>query len=141
MSAPGPPDVDPERIRDEESDLIFGYANQGDDIDKMKLISQYLPEKTDYAAKTVLAKEHPEIMAAIENLVKLFPEIEHMEDEITTFVYNFEKRQTSVHGRSREEFLDILTAMSGGSRSDYEDRVNRMEQLLTPINEQGSDEE
>lgn len=139
MSA-NPPDVEQSKIRDEESDLMFGYANRGDEINKMELLGRYLPEQNDYAAKTVLAKQHPEIIAAVENLTEMFPEIEHMEDTILSFVYKYEKRKTSVNGRSREEFLDILTAMSGGSRSDIEERQKRMEQLLTPMSEQ-SDEE
>lgn len=133
--------VDHEEVSDEENDLMFGYENKGDETTKIQLIADYLPEQDDWGAKTVIAEEHPEIMAAIENLTDMFPEIEHMEDMLIQFVINFEKRQTSVRGRSREEFLDILTAMSGGSRSDYEERSKRMEQLLTPISQQGEEED
>lgn len=134
-------EVDQSDISDEETDLMFGYENKGDDVSKISLISEYLPEQEDYAAKTVLAEEHPEIMAGIESLTELYPEIKHMEAVLINFVVKFEKRQTSVHGRSREEFLDILTAMSGGSRSDLEERTKRMEQLLTPMSQKEDDDD
>jgi hypothetical protein len=133
--------VDADNISDEETDLVFGYENKGDETSKIKLIGDYLPEQDDYSAKTVLAEQHPEIMAAIENLTEMYPEVEHMEPILVNFIKRFEKRQISVHGRSREEFLDILTAMSGGSRSDLEERTKRMEQLLTPISQQGENDD
>lgn len=136
-----PEKVDGDEINDEETDLIFGYENKGDETSKLDLISDYLPEKDDYKAKTVLAETHPETIAAIENLTEMYPEIEHLEDMLINFVHNFEKRQISVNGRSREEFLDILTAMSGGSRSSFEERQKRMEQLLTPMNKGDSEDD
>jgi hypothetical protein len=133
--------VEQDDINDEEVDLIFGYENSGDDVSKIDLVSDYLPRKEDYAAKTVLAETHPETMAAIENLTEMYPEIDHLEQMIVRFVSKFEKRQISVNGRSREEFLDILTAMSGGSARDLEERDRRLNQLLTPMSEMGDDED
>jgi hypothetical protein len=132
-------EVDKEDITDEEADLMFGYANNGQDTTKLDLINDYLPEKQDYSAKTVLSEEHPEIMAAIENLTGLYPEIAHMEDTLVQFVLAFEKRQISVEGRSRQEFLDILAGLSGGNARDFNEREETIKSLLTPKNE-GDDE-
>lgn len=130
--------VDKDDVNDPESDLVFGYANSGDDTTKLDLISDYLPEQSDYSAKTVLSEEHPEIMAGIENLTDMYPEIAHLEETLINFVLSFEKRQISVNGRSREEFLDILAGLSGGKRSELAEREARMEQMLTPM---GDDED
>lgn len=131
-------EVDKDEVVDEESDLMFGYANQGQDTTKLDLIQDYLPEKEDYPAKTVLSQEHPEIIAAIENLTEMYPEIEHLEEMLMQFVASFEKRQISVQGRSRQEFLDILAGLSGGKATDLEQREENIKQLLTPM---GDDEE
>jgi len=131
--------VDKDEVNDEESDLMFGYANNGQDTTKLDLINDYLPERTDYSAKTVLSEEHPEIMAAIENLTDLYPEVEHMEDTLVNFVLAFEKRQISVKGRSRQEFLDILAGLSGGNARDFNEREQTIKQMLTPKN--GDDDE
>jgi len=135
-----PDPIDKDEINDEESDLVFGYENSGQDTSKLDIIQDYLPEQNDYPAKTVLSEQHPEIIAAIENLTEMYPEIEHMEDMLMDFVAKFEKRQISVNGRSREEFLDILAGLSGGKRSDLEERQSRMEQMLKPMSESENDE-
>lgn len=126
--------VDADEVNDEETDLMFGYENSGQEVSPNDLVGDYLPEKEDFAAKTVLEKGQPEIMAAVEQLTDLYPEIAHMSETLVDFLHKFEKRQTSVNGRSRDEFLDILTSMFGGSTSSVEERTKRMEQLLAPMN-------
>lgn len=131
--------VDADEVNDEEADLMFGYTKDSNEVTKTQLISDYLPEQNDWPAKTVLAEEHPEIIAGIEQLTDLYPEVEHLERTIFEFVAQFEKRRTSINGRSRQEFLDILAGMAGGKRSDSDDVNKRMEQLLKPM--KGEDEE
>lgn len=135
-----PPEVDGSDVRDEESELIFGYKNNNNETSKLDLIGDYLPEKNDYSAKTFLAEEHPEAMAGIESLTELYPEIAHMEDALIEFVARFEKRQISVNGRSRQEFLDILAGLSGGEARNIQEREEMIEALLSPQSSDGDDE-
>jgi hypothetical protein len=98
---------------DKEEDLMFGYG--GKDAKPMDLLADYLPEQEDYGAKTVLTRNQVHMLASLEQLIKFYPELEHREEIITEWIAAYEKRMTSVHGLSRDDFLEILVAMQGGS--------------------------
>lgn len=119
-------EVSAEKVADED-ELMFGY--QGESRDPTDLLSDYLPEKQDYGAKTVLTKDQVHLLAALEQLSNFYPELEHREGLIRTWIAAYEKRTTSVNGLSRSEFLEILVSMSGGS-VDKEEREGILQQVL-----------
>jgi len=110
-----------------EQELMFGYGGQGQS--PMDLMADYLPETNDYGAKTVLSKEHVHLLAGLEQLITFYPELEHREDVITEWIAAYEKRMTSVHGLSRDQFLKILVSMNGGSIK-YEDSDGILQKVL-----------
>lgn len=120
------PSLDADKI-DKEEDLMFGYGSK--DRQPVELLSDYLPEKEDYAAKTVLTKEQVHLLAGLEQLTVFFDEIEQYDDAITQWIEAYEKRLTSVQGLSRQEFLEILVAMQGGS-VDSESQKGMLEKVL-----------
>lgn len=111
-----------------EEELMFGYGGQ--DRKPVDLLSDYLPEKEDFAAKTVITKEQVHLLAALDQLAVMFDEIEEYDEMITDWIKAYEKRLTSVHGLSRSEFLEILVAMQGGSKSDDSERQGMLEKVL-----------
>lgn len=96
-----------------EQELMFGYGGEG--RKPMDLMADYLPDQEDYGAKTVLTKEQVHLLAGLEQLVTFYPEIQHREKVIIQWIAAYEKRMTSVHGLSRDQFLKILVSMNGGS--------------------------
>lgn len=104
--------IDSDEI-DSEQQLMFGYGGEG--RKPMDLMSDYLPDQEDYGAKTVLTQEQVHLLAGLELLTEFYPELEHREQVITSWIASYEKRMTSVHGLSRDEFLKILVSMNGGS--------------------------
>jgi hypothetical protein len=121
---------------DKEEDLMFGYG--GRDAKPLDLLSDYLPEQEDYGAKTVLTREQVHLLAGLEQLVRFYPELEHREEVITEWIAAYEKRMTSVHGLSRDDFLEILVAMQGGS-VDNEKSRGILEKVLEA--DMGTDDE
>lgn len=110
-------ELDPEEVEQEE-DLIFGYGSH--DRKPTELISDYLPEKEDYGAKTVLTHEQVHLLAGLEQLTAFYPELSQYDRLITQWIASYEKRMTSVNGLSRSDFLQILVAVSGGSVNESE---------------------
>lgn len=110
-----------------EENLMFGYG--GKDQTPMDLLSNYLPEKNDYGAKTVLTPEQVHLLAALEQITKAYPELEEFDDMIKEWIASYEKRMTSVHGLSRDEFVQILVSMNGGS-TDLEESRGILEKVL-----------
>jgi len=89
--------------------------------DRDEMAANYLPEGQDWPAKTQLDLNDPHAVAALSQLDKMFPEIsgdDELQGMIDQFKHEFLKSRTSVGGRSREEYLQILKAMFGGSPDD-----------------------
>jgi hypothetical protein len=112
---------------DKEEDLMFGYGSSSEE--PIDLLSDYLPERDDYAAKTVITKEQVHLLAALEQLSVLFDELDEYDRVIQEWIKAYEKRLTSVHGLSRDEFVKILVAMQGGS-VDSESQRGMLEKVL-----------
>lgn len=124
---PKTPELDADSVNKEE-DLMFGYGGQ--DRKPVEILSDYLPEKEDYAAKTVLTKEQVHLLAGLEQLTVFYDEVEQYDEVIEEWIKAYEKRLTSVQGLSRQEFLEILVAMQGGS-VDKESQKGMLEKILS----------
>jgi len=125
-----PEKLDSEDIVDEESQLMFGYKDSGNDTEPIELLANYLPDTQDYGAKTILDESHPELISALELLPSLYPEVQEFEDELLQFLNNYEKRLTSVDGRSRDEFVRILEALTGGRAGESNTQETVIESVL-----------
>lgn len=121
-----PPDLDADSVQKEEQ-LMFGYG--GKDREPVELLSDYLPEKQDYAAKTIITKEQVHLLAALDQMTELFDELEDYDEVVEEWIKAYEKRLTSVHGLSRQEFLEIMVSMSGGS-TDSSTQKGLLEKVL-----------
>lgn len=111
--------IDPDEVEKEEQ-LMFGYG--GGSTEPVELLSDYLPQQEDYAAKTVLTKEQVHLLAALDQLTTLFTEVDEYEPILEEWIKAYEKRLTSAHGLSRDEFVKILVSMNGGRVDDAETR-------------------
>lgn len=119
-------EIDPDEVEQEE-ELMFGYSDQS--REPVELLADYLPRNEDYAAKTVLTKEQVHLLAALEQLTTLFNELEEYDRVVEQWIKSYEKRLTSVHGLSRDEFVKILVSMNGGS-IDSESQRGMLEKVL-----------
>jgi hypothetical protein len=99
---------------EEVPEAIFPDSGPG----REEMVSDYLPESDDWAAKTHLNVSDPAAIAALRNMEKMFPEVRDLQPLIDESLDEFLKSRTSVRGRSREEFKSILQAMYGKSDSD-----------------------
>lgn len=120
-----------------EQELMFGYG--GSEQSPMDLMADYLPKQEDYGAKTVLTKEQVHLLAALEQLLNFYPELEHRQDVLVEWIAAYEKRMTSVHGLSREEFMHILVSMNGGS-VDLDSSKGVLEKILEADLKKNGDE-
>lgn len=119
-------DIDPDDV-DREEQLMFGYS--GNTREPVELLADYLPRNEDFAAKTVLTKEQVHLLAALEQLTELFDELDEYDEAVEEWIKSYEKRLTSVHGLSRDEFVKILVSMNGGS-VDSESQRGMLEKVL-----------
>lgn len=106
---------------EEVPEAIFPESGPG----REEMVSDYLPESEDWAAKTHLNVNDPAAIAALRNMEKMFPEVRDLQPLIDESLDEFLKSRTSVAGRSRDEFKAILQAMYG--KSDSDDSGSRLE--------------
>lgn len=119
-------ELSPEDVENEQ-ELMFGYGGNGQS--PMDLMADYLPDNDDYGAKTVLTKEQVSLLAGLEQLLEFYPELSHRDGVVEEWIAAYEKRMTSVHGLSRDQFLKILVSMNGGSIK-YEDSDGILQKVL-----------
>lgn len=112
-----------------DEELIFGSYGGGT-REPVDLLSDYVPEKEDWGAKTKLKDEQVAKLIAVEMLPDLYPELEHRRGLIYQWIDQYEKRLTSVGGMSRAEYHDILVAISGG-RVSADETKGLLERIMT----------
>lgn len=89
------------------------YPSSGPDREEM--VGEYLPEKEDWEAKTILDLSDPAAVAALSNFDEMFPEVEDLQPLIDDFLDHYLKSRTSVGGQSRDDFRSIFQSMYGSS--------------------------
>lgn len=102
---------------DDDNDGVR-YSVRAKGPDKEEMVAEYLPERDDWAAKTILDLNDPGRVAILGNMDQLFPEIEHLQPVLDDFLENFLKSRTSVGGQSRDEYQRIFESMFGGASED-----------------------
>jgi hypothetical protein len=107
-------------MTDEPEEAKTLVPDSGPDRDQMA--GDYLPESDDWLAKTALDLNDPHAVAALRQLSFLYPELTESDDElqkvIDDFVDDFLTGRTSVGGKSRDEYQNIIMAMFGGNPED-----------------------
>lgn len=111
-------EVDPSNWESEDDDVRFASRNverneSADETDPVKILNDYLPKSWD--GRTRLSRNQPAAIAMLRQFSKMFPNIIgdgayeaiclHMLDD-------YEELQTSVRGKSRGEFEEILKHMN-----------------------------
>ena len=92
------------------------FPNKGPGREEM--VSEYLPGKDEWQAKTALDVSDPAAIAALREFGDIYPEVSELQPLIDGFLDDFMQTKISVKGKSRDEFKDILTAMYGGGNDD-----------------------
>ncbi len=118
--------------KQESPDAYPVFPESGPNREEMA--SEYLPGSDDWEAKTQLDLSDPAAVAALRQMDVMFPEVEDLQPLIDEFLHHFLKSRTSIAGKSRDEYKDILVSMYGGN-IDGESAGNMV------INALGADEE
>lgn len=102
-------------MADDPEDMDSQVAFPESGPDKMEMTASYLPEDDDWPAKSILDVGDPAAIAALSQLGQMFPEVDDLQPLVDGFVEEFLKSRTSVGGKSREEYRDMIMAMHGGN--------------------------
>jgi hypothetical protein len=101
----------------EEQDIaepVFPQSGPG----REDMVSSYLPGENEWQAKTHLDANDPPAIAALREFGSIYSEVEELQPLIDEFLDHFMQTKTSVKGRSREEYREIMVSMYGGSGGD-----------------------
>lgn len=99
-------------------ELAATSTGSSDRIGREEMVASYLPEESDWDAKTVMEIGDPGAVAALRQFHQMFPEVEGLQPVIDEFLDDYLRSRTSVGGQSRKEYKDILQAMMGGTPED-----------------------
>jgi len=94
-----------------------------------EMTGDYLPESDDWLAKTLLDVNDPAAIAALRNFEEIYPEVNDLQPLVDGVLDEFLRGKTSVGGRSREEYKNILMSMYGGGPDDEQSATM---QLVAP---------
>lgn len=106
----------------EESEQIEGWRPTARGPEKLDLVNEYLADKEDWPAKTVLDVGDPRRLAALTQFHRLFPSCSHQQPILDEFLETWMKARTSrgvkteggaIQGQSRKDFKEILMALWG----------------------------
>lgn len=86
--------------------------------DRNEMASEYMPDSTEWEAKTVLDLTDPAAVAGLSQLGEFYPEVDDLQQPIDDFLEMFLKSRTSVGGASRDEYQGILQSMFGSNPDD-----------------------
>lgn len=112
----------------DENDDVAEPVFPGSGPNREEMISDYLPDKEDWEAKTILDLSDPAAVAALSNLDEMFPEVDDLQPLVDDFLHHYLKSRTSVGGESRDDFRSMFQAMYGSSGD--EDGKSRALQLV-----------
>lgn len=105
--------------RDEDDEQESGGLNDGvltaeRGPNKNDMAADYMPQSDHWAAKTQLDPHDPGAIGGLSQFGEMFPEVDDLQPVIDNVLAEFFPAKTSVRGRSREEYANILMSMFGG---------------------------
>jgi hypothetical protein len=113
-----------------ETDFMGSYVTDGDQSDKIPLVTDWLPDGTEWQGKTIVNDREARLFAIARALPHAYrDEFEDMDGDMDMFINtlfkNLEMYLTSRDGVSREQQKEVLMAMFGG-KPDQDQAQNFM---------------
>jgi hypothetical protein len=109
------------------------YPQSGPDREEMA--DSYLPSGDDWEAKTILDLTDPAAVSALKQFGQMYPEIDDLQPLVDDFLDHFLKTRTSVQGKSRDEYRNILVSMYGGNIDESTARGAFVDALASDMDE------
>ena len=102
-----------------ETDFMGSYVTDGDSSDKIPLVTEWMPDGSEWQGKTIVNDREARLFAIARALPYAYrDEFKDMDGDmdgfITTLFKNLEMYLTSRDGVSREQQKEVLMAMFGG---------------------------
>lgn len=99
---------------EEEPATMDGIMTASRGPNKNDMAADYMPHADHWAAKTRLDPHDPAAIGGLSEIGTMFPEVDDLQPVIDNVLEEFLPAKTSVGGRSRDEYGDILMSMFGG---------------------------
>jgi len=96
---------------DDVAEPVFPQSGPG----REEMVASYLPGENEWQAKSNVDPTDPAAIAALREFGDIYPEVGELQELIDHFLDDFLQTKTSVRGRSREEYREIMMSMYGGS--------------------------
>ena len=119
-------EVDPKEVSQEDDDLRHAWRQvqknaEGEANDPVRVIRKYLPDPEDWGGKTDISLNQAVPMATVPEFDTAFYNIcgdgIHSKLDEDGILQEFQRLLTSVEGKSREDFVEILRSLQGTSDS------------------------
>lgn len=122
-----------------ETDFMGSYVTDGDQSDKIPLVTDWLPDGDEWQGKTIVNDREARLFAIARALPYAYQEeFAEMDGDmngfITTLFHNLEQYLTSRDGVSREQQKEVLMAMFGG-KPDQDQAQNFMRGVFAQAGE------
>lgn len=99
---------------DDVAEPVFPQSGPG----REEMVASYLPGESEWQAKSNVDPTDPAAIAALREFGDIYPEVGELQELIDHFLDDFLQTKTSVKGRSREEYREIMMSMYGSSSGD-----------------------
>lgn len=98
-----------------DEDLLgeYGVGPNGDGDDRLRAITEWLPDHDQWQGKTNITEEQARELAAARLVVKYFDELDEIEADLTQYINDYEMYLTSVDGAARREQVGVLRSLFG----------------------------
>lgn len=103
---------DTDDVSDQVSTTPGGRRGTG----KNELAEAFLPKET--VEKTILDLEDPHRVAILRQMDKLYPEVAELQAVIDPFLDDYLQAKPSINALSRDQAVEILTAMHGANTDE-----------------------
>lgn len=115
-----------------EEQLLGGYISGGSgDSEKLPLVENWFPSENEWHGKTVISPQQAQAVAVAKHLTTVFDEISEYEKFIDGVIDDYMKLLTSVEGVSREQQMQVLMALFGGSMDEEQEAENWMKAAIS----------
>lgn len=108
-------------------DKMGQASSEGELPPALRFMEEYFPDSDAWSEKGRLDRKNMVInISSLRKIHELYPELSH-EDELHDWLTHVEKRLTSVQGKSREEYKEILESLLAGlqHRGDREGDMDK----------------
>lgn len=134
MSEKDTPVIDPAVEKEIDSaladqDIIGGYMG-GSGEERIPIVESYLPNGDEWQGKTIITRQEAIDHALAKNMVEVFPELKPIEGFLINSINDLEMLLTSVEGKSRNEYMEIIRGMFGAGKVENEESISAVHAAL-----------